>query len=63
MEIIQIDMKKLIYSIISAALLLGITSCQPEVLMPETSAAPITSITASVMINGNAVEFTAYPVE
>ena len=63
MEIIMIDMKKLIFSIISAVLLLGMASCQPEDLTPETSAAPITSVTATVMINGSAVEFTAYPVE
>lgn len=63
MEIIMIDMKKLIFSIISAVLLLGMASCQPEDLTPETSAAPITSVTATVMVNGSAVEFTAYPVE
>ena len=63
MEIIRTDMKKVFYSIISAVLLLGVTSCQPEDLTPETSAAPITSVTATVMINGNAVDFTAYPVE
>ena len=55
MEIIRTDMKKVFYSIISAVLLLGVASCQPEDLTPETSAAPITSVTATVMINGNAV--------
>ena len=63
MEIILTNMKKFLYSIISLGLALGLASCQPEVLMPETSADPITSVTAKVKINGADVEFTGYPVE
>ena len=56
-------MKKIIFSIISFGLALGLTSCQPEEQLPETSAAPITSVTARVQYNGEYLEFTGYPVE
>lgn len=56
-------MKQLIYSIFSLVVLFGLTGCQPEDLTPDVSADPITSVTATVQIDGTNVEFTAYPVE
>ena len=56
-------MKKIVYSIISLGLALGLSSCQPEINVPETSAAPITSVTATVQYKGEYLDFTAYPKE
>ena len=56
-------MKKIIFSIISFGLALGLTSCQPEEQLPETSAAPITSVTARIQYKGEYLEYTGYPVE
>ena len=56
-------MKKIINSIFSLALLVGLAGCEPEISIPDTSADPITSVTATVEIDGKSVEFTAYPVE
>lgn len=56
-------MKRIIYSIISLGFALGLASCQPVIQMPETSATPITSVTARVKYQGEFIEATAYPVE
>lgn len=56
-------MKRLIYSIISIALLFGVASCRTADLTPESSADPITSVTAKIKIGDVYAEFTGYPVE
>lgn len=55
-------MKKSIFLLI-AALLAGV-SCKPDKLVPPTSAVPLTSVTATVTINGyEDLEFIGYPDE
>lgn len=56
-------MKKIIFSILSLGFVLGLSSCQPEINLPETSAQPITSVTATVKYKGEYLSFTAYPEE
>lgn len=56
-------MRQLTYSILSLVIFLGLAACQPADLTPDVSADPITSVTATVQIDGANVEFTAYPVE